>query len=187
MKSFQLILFCSCLFLNVRNAEGIQCSRQLISEVTAVGQARTHAVEEGYFANGEVAPAMFKQDINRDGIEDLFVSFECGNHSCGFFVFLGYNDGKFCPIDGEISLTAGLAKRIISIEDNGDLVVFTGAMGAESGIVARYRIEQGTITEIGNRSFGGETEDFRTYEQAVTAVEQLRGAHGSPAGSRSSR
>jgi hypothetical protein len=135
------------------SAAEIRCESPSLTESGAVAQLLKEARDAAEIADPERHRIIFHDDVNLDGIPDLFVTFECGNHSCRFTLFLGLKEGRYCRLKGTLHLTAGEAKRIVKVlpqegSDDIDLLVFVGAAGVDSGSLARYRLEDQVIYPV---------------------------------------
>lgn len=151
MKLFLLILI---LFAPIKvYGDDSICSKETIPRTGAIRSVLSYTRRErGEILDPEKNESIFDEDIDSDGRKDLFVSYNCGNHSCLFSVFLSTKGNSYCPLEGEIFLTAGAAKRILKSEklSPGELtlVVFEGASGVTSGTLAKYRVKLGKIERI---------------------------------------
>ena len=99
------------------------------------------------------APIIVRRDVNLDGREDILVGHTCGNHTCGYSIFLGRADGKYCRVEGELGMSARPDVGIVDVRLEGSkrptiAIVTSTATGRTSGTYERYRLANGKITML---------------------------------------
>jgi len=160
-------------------AGDMQCKQSPVTEEAAVASLLKEVRDSGEWSDPEKHRHVFYEDVNHDGIPDLFVTFECGNHSCQFHPFLGVGQGKYCRLEGTVAMTAGGAKRIIRVlpqsgSNNIDLIVFEGASGVNGGAIAQYRFQNQVVYLVCEIDYEADSNPPETIEERYK--EALEGA-----------
>ena len=121
---------------------------------------------------------IFRRDIDLDGREDLLVGHECGNHTCGYTIFLGRADGKYCRVEGELDMSIRPDTGMVDVRLEGSkrrtiAIVTSTATGANSGTYTRYRFANGRITSLCTLWYELETGTNSPDRTAEAAAERI--------------